>query len=261
MCIAILNSKSTLSKSHISNSWENNDQGAGLMWVESGKVMSFKSFNKDTYTKEYYKLRKKHKGVIVLHFRIATSGKHNTDNLHPFISPDKDYGLVHNGVFYGFGDKNYSDTHEVAGLIWSEIKDPMNSVFINNLCEENHSKIIMLDKNGDFTIYNESMGHWVGDNWFSNSSYAQVNDYVWAGSKKVARSLSSQPSTQTSSKLFDDPFFDEEDEDEEFANYQYCVGLIEDKWGKGTCDNLDEWEVYEYAQAILDEEWDSKNWK
>ena len=40
MCIAILNTKKAgrLPKSHIKNSWDNNDMGAGLLWNAKNKL-------------------------------------------------------------------------------------------------------------------------------------------------------------------------------------------------------------------------------
>jgi hypothetical protein len=48
------------------------------------------------------------------------------------------------------------------------------------------NKVAFLDWRGEVRILNDQLGHYDADgNWFSNDSYKRVNDYVWAGSKKV----------------------------------------------------------------------------
>jgi hypothetical protein len=47
------------------------------------------------------------------------------------------------------------------------------------------SKLVFLSNKNEPTIINEEAGHWVGDTWFSNSSYKQVNSWVdYGGTKK-----------------------------------------------------------------------------
>lgn len=52
----------------------------------------------------------------IWHYRIATSGKVDTSNVHPFPICKGDYLLYHNGVIgKGLGDK--SDTHALADML------------------------------------------------------------------------------------------------------------------------------------------------
>jgi predicted glutamine amidotransferase len=119
MCIAILNTKKAgrLPKSHIKNSWENNDMGAGLLWSNKGKLNVFKTYDYDDFLDKYNEVRSdKATGNIVLHFRIATSGYNGEHNLHPFLVSD-DLGFVHNGVISGLGNKDFSDTYEFNDML------------------------------------------------------------------------------------------------------------------------------------------------
>lgn len=189
MCIAILNTKKagSLPKSYIKNSWENNDMGAGLLWVESGKLNVFKSYNYDEFIDEYYRIRdNKNVGNIVLHFRIATSGYKGEHNLHPFLTNDN-LGFVHNGVIKGLGNQKFSDTYEfneiLKGFKHNFLSCKTSKYFISDYI--GYSKLVFLGSNDKYTIINEHLGHWKDNNWFSNDSYKSYNDFVYYGNKKV----------------------------------------------------------------------------
>lgn len=194
MCIAILNTKigGRLPKNYIKNSWDNNDMGGGLLWNREGKLSTYKTYNYKQYLTKYNKLRNDSKvDSIVLHFRIATSGKDGIENLHPFLV-NEDLGFVHNGVIGGLGDLKHSDTYKfneiLKGFTHDFLSCKTTKAFINNYIGSGN-KLLFLDKNGKHTIINEKAGHWdeFNGNWFSNSSYESYNDYVWAGNKKVSR--------------------------------------------------------------------------
>lgn len=192
MCIAILNKKSTLSLETIQNSWDNNNQGGGLLYVESGILTSFKTFDHSEFIKKYYDVRANISTPIVLHFRIATSGtsKENTDNLHPFFV-NQNLAFVHNGVISGLGNKKHSDTNQFNTQILQKL--PVNFLQNSGIIELikdriGYSKLIFLDSKNRYTIINESLGHWdQSGNWFSNDSYQGWNDFEYFGNKKVKK--------------------------------------------------------------------------
>src|SRR6185369_9475158 len=100
MCIAILNkTEKELSKKTLKTCWRNNNDGAGLLYVENGELKVFKELtNFKTLFREYRRILEEIKPkYIVLHFRIATSGGINIENCHPFLVDEK-LGFVHNGV-------------------------------------------------------------------------------------------------------------------------------------------------------------------
>jgi predicted glutamine amidotransferase len=190
MCIAILNPKGQIKDKFIKNSWDNNDQGAGLLYVKKNELHTFKTYEYKTFLSEYKSLRKdKDVKSIVLHFRIATSGYDKFVNLHPFLIND-DLGFVHNGVISGLGDQKHSDTfyfnEMLKQLPVGFLSNPTIKEFIADYI--GHSKLVFLDKDNNHTIIKENLGHWADGNWFSNDSYKKANDYVWYGNEKKSKS-------------------------------------------------------------------------
>ena len=194
MCIAILNKKgATLKRELLKNCWDNNGDGAGLLYIDNKKQMNtfkeLKSF--DVFYQEYTRVKKSYgKRNIVLHFRISTHGKVDETNCHPFLVSD-DLGFVHNGMIYDVPtSKDYSDTYMfnetvlknfTEGFEYNEIMLDMLETFVVG------SKLVFLNTNDDYAIVNEKAGHWSNDCWFSNNSYKQVNNYVDYGGTKVYR--------------------------------------------------------------------------
>jgi predicted glutamine amidotransferase len=99
MCIIVLNTKENLSKELMQECWQANNDGAGLMYALDGKLTIFKELkNFNTYYEYYNTLRKEFKKIkIGLHFRIATSGKIDSNNIHPFKINEK-LSFMHNGI-------------------------------------------------------------------------------------------------------------------------------------------------------------------
>ena len=194
MCIAILNKKgATLKRELLKNCWDNNGDGAGLLYIDNNKQMNtfkeLKSF--DVFYQEYTRVKKSYgKRNIVLHFRISTHGKIDETNCHPFLVNDN-LGFVHNGMIYDVPtSKDYSDTYMfnetvlknfTEGFEYNEIILDMIESFIGS------NKLVFLNSNNDFAIVNEKAGHWSNDCWFSNNSYKYVSDYVDYGGTKVYR--------------------------------------------------------------------------
>ena len=151
MCIAILNTIDRLSADTITNSWNNNNQGAGLLYNLNGQLQTFKTYKLKQLLKEYNRLRDNpNTGKIVLHFRIATSGgTEKYTNLHPFLINSK-LGFVHNGIITGLGNNTHSDTYQ-----FNELLKQLPPNFLQ--CEATRelitgyiggSKLIFLDKIG-----------------------------------------------------------------------------------------------------------------
>ncbi len=251
MCIAILNTKKAgrLPKSHIKNSWDNNDMGAGLLWNENNKLSVFKTYDYDEYISKYNELRDNANiGNIVLHFRIATSGYKGEHNLHPFLVSDT-LGFVHNGVIKGLGNKQFSDTYEFNDMLkkfkHNFLACDMSKYFISEYI--GYSKLLFLDADDKYTIINEELGKWADGNWYSNDSYKQYNDYSYYGNVKVSKTTAMTP-TISSYKV--DAWDDAWDK-----KWDYTPAVIDDE-------PLDEWSMYEeicdiYGLEVNDEgTWD-----
>lgn len=188
MCIAILNQKGTLTKDVLNNSWENNDQGAGLLYNKEGKLTTFKTYNKKEFIKTYFKIRGSIKGKIVLHFRIATSGFEQFTNLHPFLI-NNNTGFVHNGIIPGLGNDKHSDTYQFNEMLKNLKPDFLTCKTTTKLIESfiGSSKLVFLNKDDTHTIINENLGHWFEGNWYSNDSYKTVNDFSYFGNTKMRK--------------------------------------------------------------------------
>ena len=177
MCIAILNTKGTISKEILQNCWNNNKDGAGIIYTTlNNELKIFKEMtNFDKFYNEYKKVRKQNKeSNFVIHFRIATSGKIDLNNCHPF-KVNKNLAFVHNGMIdIEPMNSNVSDTYTFNEAI---IKNLGNNFLYNEaiirLIESyiGYSKLIFLNSFNEATIINEDLGHWNGNNWYSNNSY------------------------------------------------------------------------------------------
>jgi len=95
------------------NCFENNDDGAGIMYTKNNKVVIEKGLMKvETFFKTLDKIKRLvdvKETPMIFHFRIGTQGGNTPQNTHPFpISDDEDMlkklklitdiGVVHNGI-------------------------------------------------------------------------------------------------------------------------------------------------------------------
>jgi len=213
MCIAILNTKGTLKTEQIKNSWDNNNEGGGMLWKQDGKLQTFKTYEYNEFLEKYLALRDcKNITKIVLHFRIATSGHDKYVNLHPFLVNDN-LGFVHNGVIYGLGDKERSDTFHFNEMLKGLPKDFLSNNTIIKFIENyiGYSKLVFLDNKNNHFIVNESLGHYDNlGNWFSNDSYKQNNDFVYFGNEKVSKKQSKKAAKKYAKDWSKDLFANEE---------------------------------------------------
>jgi hypothetical protein len=87
MCIAILNNGKMLPKQKMLNCWTNNDDGAGILYIQDGLLVVEKFSNADyinttnnfnKFFSRYQEIKKSISGdsPMLLHFRIATHGLH-----------------------------------------------------------------------------------------------------------------------------------------------------------------------------------------
>lgn len=196
MCIAILNKTAALPYEYVRQSWENNNDGAGLLWVgASGKMEVFKEATSlKKFWKKYKEVRAASVLPVVLHFRIGTSGNFADYNLHPFLVNDA-LGFVHNGIIkITEFDARFSDTYHFNQMVLQTMKRPARVMktgtpeanLVSHFCGTG-SKLVFLDSSGAFRIFNEAAGHWDKfGNWFSNSTY-KVSRYIDRGGVKVEK--------------------------------------------------------------------------
>ena len=176
MCIAIYKPKDVvISKETLAQCYKSNPDGAGFMYAHKKELHMQKGFfTFDEFWEEYAKHQDKQ---AVIHFRIKTHGPINEENCHPFLINNA-LGFVHNGIISGFGVDNKSDTNHFN----DEILKPLVSKWGNlslfqpamkQLIESRigYSKLIFLDRHGNYDIFNEDKGNWDDGVWYSNNSY------------------------------------------------------------------------------------------
>ena len=140
MCVIVIKREGvTMKRAALSDMWAANPHGAGFAyWHKSGRLVVRKGFlTCEQLIGALAKIPAAYE--VVIHFRIATSGKINRHQTHPFIltnNPvdakharprltDDDAVLFHNGILRALGDERFSDTCELANL-------PSNSCRINS---------------------------------------------------------------------------------------------------------------------------------
>jgi hypothetical protein len=159
--------------------WRLNDDGAGYMFADKGKLVIRKPFwHLDSFISCLHADREKHENrAFVIHMRLATSGNKVFDNCHP-ISVNDNLAFVHNGIFKEFSyHAQKSDT-----VIFNEVVlQSLPSDFLYNdatlyLLKEYCfcSKLIFLDVEGKWSIINEVLGTWKNNIWYSYNPVAVV---------------------------------------------------------------------------------------
>jgi len=176
MCIAIMKSENKkINKATLQRCYDANPDGAGFMYAENKELTVKKGY----FTfKDFYKEYKPHENKqVLLHFRIKTHGKIDKKNCHPFLV-NNGLGFIHNGIITGYGDDKQSDTIAFNKAILKKIvaKHGNNSLFDDPMVEliENvigYSKLVFLDRHGNYKIMNEDKGSWHDGIWYSNSSW------------------------------------------------------------------------------------------
>lgn len=167
-----------------------NPDGAGFMYADGKSVQIRKGFMKfDDFVNALEGEDIPEDTAVVLHFRIATSGKVKPSTCHPFpISDSKDelqalktacrFGLAHNGVISGRTTyEGWSDTMDFTANVVTPLAR-MNPSFMHSTEAKEllkgacMSKLAILDNSGDMML----VGDFVEDKgiFYSNTSYLPV---------------------------------------------------------------------------------------
>lgn len=175
-------------KERIRAMWDSNPDGAGLFWIENGKVHISKGyFNFETFYKDIL-IVKDYNYELAIHMRIATAGGISQRMCHPFPISNKasdmfnldgvyDSAIMHNGVIHINNRKEYSDTAEfvVTNLYSRYLTDRR---FYNHLSEKATRKLEesisgsrMIFFGGDGSI--KMIGNWTEKNgcYYSNLNF------------------------------------------------------------------------------------------
>ena len=131
MCIIIAKNKTNRlpSTKELEYCFDYNNDGAGFMYTDNGKVIIDKGYmTKEDFLARYKTLCKKYNYFInkclVIHCRIGTAGTNSKENTHPYALTKKinklhktytkaSVGIAHNGIISDYqphGDKDINDT-------------------------------------------------------------------------------------------------------------------------------------------------------
>lgn len=202
MCIIVAKDKygRLPSEEELKNSFNWNNDGAGFMYTDNGKVVIDKGYmTYDAFLKHYKSLLQKFNNFkgksLVMHFRIGTSGKNIKENTHPFPITNEvrmlrakhlsqeDIGIVHNGIIKGYGTATgLNDTQEFISKyiypIYSHFKEfYKNKDIMYGIEVITNSKWVILDKE-DNLYY---IGEFIDDKglMFSNNTYTYGSVYKY----------------------------------------------------------------------------------
>ncbi len=272
MCIIIAKRKNGRipTENELKNSFEYNNDGAGFMYVDNGKVIIDKGYMKyNDFIKRYRELLDKYNNFIgkslVIHCRIGTSGRNTQGNTHPYTITNSskllkktklksDIGIVHNGIIRSYETTgNLNDTQEfiIKYLypIYSNYRDFYKNKYIMKGIEEiTNSKFVILDTKDN--IY--KIGDFIEDKglFFSNDSYLPTR-YNWGFYNKYYEYFPEDKD------LYTDSFnYYEEDElyplDSEWYVDLYGNGNAKKIGKKDYYFNLDTLDLLEYKNGDFD---------
>ena len=200
MCIIALTTKGNLvSKEKLKNMTNRNSHGFGISWIRDGKIITFKSMDSKKFIEKAIDIQSEfyNDSEILIHCRLATSGKTNVANCHPFNIDDKTV-FAHNGIFDDeVADNNHntkSDTRIFNERFLRNLKpDFLKTKHMRNIIEEligDQNKLAFLTVNNKLPkssyIINKNKGIVDDGVWYSNSGYKLVQ-YAssWARSWQI----------------------------------------------------------------------------
>ena len=156
MCIAIVKPlDKTISEDRLRTCYNNNKDGCGFAYIKDNAIIIKKFMDFETFYKEYKLVETT--SPMLIHFRIATHGM----------------VLIHNGIIYGYGDKEKkSDTRDYIDKVLSKISWKMwkNPAFREMVGQAiGYSKLGIMDVSGEMYIINYDKGVVEDGVWYSNS--------------------------------------------------------------------------------------------
>jgi len=199
MCLIVASEQGKLiDLSDLEVAYNNNPDGAGVMWLQEGRVHQL-----HTVPKTFAEVRDLALHCVgfphAMHLRYCTRGKVNQDNCHPFTVLSKDLGdesdltLMHNGTFswITFNEEHkkldWSDTAVFAGRIQKNLREHKATAKINldHIFDEKivdrfskrvstWNKVVFLDDKGRWSYLNKTQGEMKNDMWYSNTYSLKV---------------------------------------------------------------------------------------
>lgn len=190
MCIIIHRPKGAatrLSKETLARCCDGNPHGFGMMWVNSGKVLTARYM--PSQRKDFIKralLLQEADVPLCLHFRWATHGAVEKANTHPFIIEKGKSAMMHNGILSIPCVKGWSDTRTFCNEILQRMpvgweRDPALYWMVDQATLG--SKVAIMYADGSVTILHKAAGITEGGIWYSNDGFRAKWDTKddWAG--------------------------------------------------------------------------------
>ena len=170
MCMLFIKPENlTLPENYIANLWLNNSDGLSVLNTKTGKL--FKTLDEI----DAFRMLLNSTDELICHFRYATSGDIDYQQLHGFDICKNEFLLFHNGILNTFkGDSYLSDTQQLVNHFSDKTID-----FVIDYLET-------YEKSSRFLIYNKKTGEvikpccatWVGDIAVNNGYINFSNDYA-----------------------------------------------------------------------------------
>lgn len=179
MCVAIYLPKETaLAESILKDCHTANPHSIGYMFVQKSKIVIRKFLKWEDFLPVYHVDHAAHGATkdFVIHFRIATSGKIDLDNCHPF-EVTSNTAMVHNGIISCTpGDAELNDTRKFCEAIAPLLSKEgvwEHKFFWTMILETigTYNKLVFMRADGSIKIVGESKGTWKEGVWFSNMSW------------------------------------------------------------------------------------------
>lgn len=185
MCIMSLTKPNApkLTEEVVYRCFERNPHGAGVGIAYKNKLLTAKGFFNVQSIWQFYNSIP-NDATVLLHFRAASGGLIDKTNCHPW-KIDKNHLMAHNGTIWDFWseDSKISDTghftHQLLKPLFKRDRYAWRKK-VNKylLCKAIFpGKMVILRNNGDFVIFNENLGEWYDDTWFSNDGYLDESEY------------------------------------------------------------------------------------
>lgn len=179
MCVIVYKpKKADITRKKLLACWNDNPDGAGFMYASENVLHIHKGFM--TFRKFYRRYRecerKNSDSNFAIHFRIATHGKVNPNNCHPFYVNEKT-GFMHNGTLNCLDVTKNSSKSDT--MIFNEdvlkklpknfLKRKEYNILLNSIAKAELSKFAIMDNKGTCYLFNESAGTWKQGIWYSSS--------------------------------------------------------------------------------------------
>lgn len=197
MCVAIIKKSGVdlPSEEILKICFKNNPHGAGFALFRNNLIYIHKGFfTFDGFMKEIKNVSPTKEETMLIHFRVATHGKINIENCHPFpivnrffemANPIKVFSdtdvMVHNGkLSIEITSGSYSDSMHFAralfGLDRTKFSDIINMAIHPTELNPKGNRIAVLTRDGNIEQYGVG---WLEDGGivYSNDSYKEVSTY------------------------------------------------------------------------------------